>query len=206
MARTYRLTFMCTGGDTQLVQPSLHYQTDVPPLGDEPDPNDVAGAVKDHLQTAFRACFPSDATLHDVVALEETLPPDIGVAGLAHVGLAGTFSGSGAQIPEGLVPLVNLHTGSRSRSSRGWMHMPSPRYASTVSYDVWNSSILTALDAFAALLDDSMDLGAITPTHLNPVVYSRTRRQRSEDPYTFRLTGATVNRTPKWLRTRMTTP
>jgi hypothetical protein len=84
--------------------------------------------------------------------------------------------------------------------------MPSPQWAQYVSYDSFNGALLTAGDAFCALLDDVLTLGTLTPTDLRPVVYSRTRRQRSEDPFTFALTGATFNRTPHWLRSRMTTP
>jgi len=206
VARVYRLTFQCTGANAELIQPSLHYQTDVPPAGDEPDPNDVAAGVWGVLGTQFLACFHNEVNVHDLVALEETLPPAIGVAGLHHVGLAGTLTGAGDWLPEGLVPLINIHTDTRSRSARGWVHMPNPRYSNFISNNVWSGGVNTALDAFAAKLDDSFDLGAVFPTHVNPVVYSRTRRSRGEDPFTFRVTGATARRTVAFLRSRMTTP
>jgi hypothetical protein len=86
------------------------------------------------------------------------------------------------------------------------MRPPSPRLADRVSGNVWDGTMLAALNAFCALLDDQLELGTLIITDLNPVVYSKTRHQRSEDPFTFRVTGATPNAKVHWLRSRMTTP
>jgi hypothetical protein len=72
--------------------------------------------------------------------------------------------------------------------------------------DTWISGYQTKLAAFAAVLDDSFNLGTIDITHVNPVVYSRTRHQRGEDPHAFRVTSATANTKAHWLKTRMSTP
>lgn len=197
---------MCTLNDGTLVEPSLHYQTDLSDLQSEPDPSDVAGEVWAHLGTQFRACFSNHCTVHELVALEETLPPAIGVAGAHSVELAGTLTGSGDQIPSGLVPLINIHTDTRSRSARGWMFMPSPKYADEVSANVWGSGFTAVVNNFTALLDDVLSIGSINPSNINPVVYSRTRRSRAESPYTFRVISASLNPTCHWLKRRMTSP
>jgi hypothetical protein len=206
VANIYRLQFECVHTDGTLAQPSLHYQTDVPAGGDEPDPSDVASAVWSHLGSAFKACFTSSYTVTALAALEEVLPPAIGIAGTHVVGEAGTLAGSGDSMPQGAVPLINLHTGTRSRSARGWLRLPSPRLADRVSGNVWDGTMLAATGAFCALLDDQLELGTLIITDLNPVVYSKTRAQREEEPFTFRVTGATTNPKVHWLRSRMTTP
>ena len=61
-------------------------------------------------------------------------------------------------------------------------------------------------DALAAKLDDSFDLGSIIITHVNPVVYSRTRRLRGESTWTFKVTSATANHQVRWLKSRLTAP
>jgi hypothetical protein len=206
VARIYRLQFDCVTDLGTLVMPSLHYQTDVPAGGDEPDPSDVASAVWSHLGSAFKACFSSHTTVTSVAALEEVLPPDIGVAGTHTVGEAGTLAGSGDSTPDAMTVLVNLHTNTRSRSARGWLHMPPPRWADRLSVSGWDGTMMTAIGAFAALLDDQLELGTLIITDLNPVVYSKTRRQREEDPFTFRVTSATGRTAAHWLRSRMTAP
>lgn len=205
MARVYRVTIMAKRGST-LIEPSLHYQTDVPGLGEEPDPNDVANGAWSVWGTQFLACCASDLHVDTVVALEETLPPDIGVAGVHTVNLNGTHSLGDEAMPSGMASLINIHTGTRSRSARGWLRMPYPPGSFNVNGDVWTSTYQSLLQAFADLLDNSFELGSVNPTTVNPVVYSKTRRQRAETPYTFRVTNATANPRVHWLRSRTTSP
>jgi hypothetical protein len=206
VSRIYRATIKATYGDNALAMPSFHYQTDVPPLGDEPDPQDVADALWSHWGSAALAAL-GDVHVASLLVTEEVLPPDIGVAGEHTVNLNGTMAaGTGTAAPDGLTVVLNRHTGTRSRSSRGWTLWPGPSNNSYLNHNVYTAGALAAYNALAALLDDSMDLGSITPTHLNPVVYSKTRRQREEEPWTFRVTSVTVNSVPHWLRSRMTVP
>jgi hypothetical protein len=206
VARIYRLQFECVTDIGTLVQPSLHYQTDVPLGGDEPDPDDVAAAVWGHVGTTFKNCFSSHTTVTAIAALEEVLAPDIGVAGTHTVGEVGTLAGSGDSMQDSVCPLINLHTAVRSRSARGWMFMPPPRWSDRWSVVGWDGTLQADLAAFCAQLDDVIDLGTLIITHLNPVVYSRTRRQRATSPWTFRVASATARTKAHWLRSRATAP
>jgi len=207
VSRVYRCTFQCTYGDGTLVQPSFHYQTDVPPLGDEPDPDDVASGLYDLIGAAFVHTCPGQVTVNDLVCAEQTVPPAIGVVGTHHIGLTGTTGSSIDDAPRALVPLINIHTGTRSRSSRGHTFLASPGDLTKISSRQWTSAFMSAIyTPFAALLDDSFDLGSITPTHVNPVIYSRTRHLAGSSPYTFRVTSAVVNPRPTWLRSRLSSP
>lgn len=205
MARIYRATFMTTYGST-LVEPSLHYQTDLDVGGDEPSPNDIADAIWTELGGAYLAiCSPSMHT-DALVVSEEVVKPAIGVAGVHSVNTSGTYTGSGATAADGINAIINIHTGTRSRSARGWFHAPPPQYEERLQGNGWASAYKTRLDTFAALLDNVMELGTIVVTRLRPVVYSRTRHRLNEEPWTFDVNNATVNVTQHWLRSRMSSP
>jgi hypothetical protein len=145
-------------------------------------------------------------TVDALVVSEEVLPPDLGAAGVHVVGAAGTSTLSTEYLPRELVPIVNLHTDTRSRSARGHLALACPSGSSSIGVRVWTGAYLTAFQAFAAKLDDTFSLGVVGETTVRPVVYSKTRRKRALDPYTFHVVNATVNTRPKWLRSRGTTP
>ena len=84
--------------------------------------------------------------------------------------------------------------------------MPSPHWSDFVSNNVWSGSGLTALNALAAVLDDSITESGTFPCTLVPVVYSRTRAQRAETPFSFDVSSVTLNPRVHWLKSRMTTP
>jgi hypothetical protein len=188
------------------VQPTLHYQTDVPISGSEPDPSDVASGIWGLVGATLKATAANDVTFTSVDVAEQ-LPP-------GQIGAAGTFaisSGQGtvvpnSQLPYATVPLINLHTGVASRSSRGWVHLTSPRLSTYVGNDVWTAAYLNLLNLFGATLDDSFDLGTLQITHVNPVVYSRTRHLRGQTPFTFRVKSASANPQVRWLRSRLSSP
>lgn len=206
MSSVYRIAIKAHVSDGTLLMPSLHYKEDVPAGGSPNGESTIASNVWAHIGSAFLACLPTRDTVDSVEALEEVVAPAIGGAGSHAVNSNGTLSGSGDSMPEGCVPVINLHTNTRSRSARGWLHMPSPHWSDYVSNNVWSGSGNTALQALCALLDDSIDEGGAFPCTLVPVVYSRTRAQRAEDPFAFNVTSATLNPRVHWLKSRMSTP
>lgn len=206
MARTYRATIKGHHSSGILVQPTLHYETDVPVAGDEPDPGDVASGIWAIVGATLKATAANDVIFTSVDVAEQLPPGEIGAAGSSVIS-----SGSGtvvpnSQLPYATVPVINLHTATASRSSRGWVHLASPRLSTYVGNDLWTAAYLNLLNLFAATLDNSFDLGTLQITHVNPVVYSRTRHLRGQTPYTFKVTGATANPQVRWLRTRLTSP
>jgi hypothetical protein len=207
VSRVYRATFKCAYGDGTLVQPSLHYQTDLPTGGDEPEPNDVAAGIWTMLGTAFLGTLASPITVASIDVSEQVLPPDIGVAGSHTVGSVGTGFGTGADLPRALVPIITLHTGISSRSARGHIFLGCPGDSTVLATGgIWDPTPQSYFGTLAALLDNSFDLGTAFVTHVNPVIYSRTRHARSLSPYTFRVTSATAKTHATWLRSRLSTP
>jgi hypothetical protein len=205
MSRIYRATIRCHKGGI-LIEPSLHYKVDVPAGGSEPPPNDVAGDIWGHIGAAFKENTPTDVSIDELVVTERVIPPDIGAAGSFVIALAGTLPAAANDLPVGLVPVINIHSAVSSRSARGWVHLPSPQRSDYCQLNTWSSTYQTLLGAFCSDANDSFDMGGVFPPTLVPVVYSRTRHLRGEDPFSFDVTTMTVNPTPKWLRSRMTAP
>jgi len=207
VARTYRATIRCHDTVTlALIEPTLHYQTDVAPAGSEPDPNDVASGIWGVIGTAFRAASPTVCMVDALDVVEEVIPPDVAVGGTFAVNALGTLATANQFLSRGTCLGVNIHTATRSRSARGFVHLAGCLSSSYAGGQTLGGAYLTAAQAFAALLDNSFDLGVVLPTHVNPVVYSRTRRARGESPYTFQVTSATVSPVVRYLRSRDSTP
>ena len=189
-----------------LIQSTLHYQTDVPPAGDEPAPDDVANGIWGVIGTAFLAASPTNCHVDTVDVLEMVLPGGAPVGGTKVVNANGTQVTTNKFMSRGTCLGVNLHTAVRSRSSRGFMHLPGALDTSYAGGQTWGGGYLTHANTLAALLDDSFDLGAVLITHVNPVVYSRKRHVDGLSPFAFRVTSATVNPMVRYLRSRDTTP
>lgn len=206
MSACYRATVKGHHSSGILVQPTLHYQTDVPISGSEPDPSDVAQGIWTLVGATLKATAANDVTFTSVDVAEQLPPGQIGAAGSYAVTAGAGTVVPNSQLPYATVPLINLHTGVASRSSRGWVHLCSPRLSTYVGNDVWTAAYLNLLNLFAATLDDSFDLGTLQITHVNPVVYSRTRHLRGQTPFTFRVKSASANPQVRWLRSRLSSP
>lgn len=210
MAKVWRITFQCHHTNGTLCEPSLHYQTDTNILEDEPSGDAVAADIAGKLASPFRLTMRTETTLDVIVAREEVLKPTIGEVGAFNVAGAGTGLAGAVTAPHALVPVIDLVTKTHSRSARGWCMLPGPCASLFTSGlgDQWDTSsgMVLAYQAFAALLDDTVAFGGIGTGHYNPVVYSRTRRQRGNTPYTFQVTSAHLNPQVRWLRRRTTSP
>lgn len=193
-------------GDGTLCQPSLHYQTDVPTAGSEPDPADVASTIWGHLGNFVPATVPTYVHIDSLVVSEQVLKPDIGAAGAVNIDIAGTLPGSSEDLPRELVAIINLHTNVASRSARGYFTLPGPGGETFTQGRLFTNEYVNAGNSLAGVLDDQLDIGTFQVTHLNPVVYSRKRHQAHQDPFTFRVQSAKLNLRPKWRRSRGTTP
>lgn len=207
MARVYKCTIHATHSNGTLVQPSCHYQTDVGDIGSEPNPDDVARLFWQHIATPYLTIQPTALTVHELIVTEEVLKPAIGVVGAHLVGLTG-FSATGADAtPLALVPLVNLHTQTHSRSARGWQFLGSLQNATHLDAGGnWEATTVAAIQDYANKLAESFGVGDVNVTTCKPVIYSRTRHQRGQSPFVFPVSSAIVNPRPTWLRSRRSSP
>lgn len=188
------------------MQPSLHYQTDVPVAGGEPDPADVAAGIWALMASAFLAATPSTVTCHELLVTEQVLKPDIGAQAIRASNQAGTIAVGQEDLPRELVPILNIYSDTASRSARGYTTLAGPGSETFTNLRLWTATYVTLLEQFATNASLSFDLGTLQVTHVHPVVYSRTRHQRGQDPYTFRVKSVRVNERPHWRRSRGTTP
>lgn len=207
MARIYRATYRCRHANGALVQPSVHYQTDVPTGGDEPQIEDVASSIWGLTGTDFKNSSPTDVHIDELIVAEEVLKPDIGEVTAHVVNEAGTLGVAGDRLPIAACMVLNRHTNTRSRSARGWLMLPGGVLASQQQLGKW---VVGGIYPAAALIlctrfASSFDLGTFA-THVNPVVYSRTRRLKNTPPWTFRVTGVTQNPEVRWLSSRLSSP
>lgn len=207
MARIYKCTIMATHSDGTLIQPSVHYQTDVADIGSEPNPDDVARRCWEHFATSFLLVTPTTVTVHELVVTEQVVKPNIGVVGAFTVEQSGTSTAGTNHLPHELVPLVNLHTQTHSRSARGWLFLASPSDVAWLNANgEWQQTLVTNIQGLANLFATSFGVGDINVTTTKPVIYSRTRHQRGNTPYVFPVSHATANPQPAWLRSRGTAP
>jgi len=192
----------------------VHYQTDVPPLGSEPNASDILDAIGDHFSSAghnyskYTSCMANESQLTEARVREEVAPgsgdvPDVATEVLA---VSGTIGGAGTDaLPSAMCVWLAFSTGAAVRGGRGGTHAPptmsAARLDGTGKWDT-GTGYWTNINALCAAILDPFDNGGITPTDINPKVYSRTRRQRGQSPYTFALTAVTPSDEPRWLRRR----
>jgi hypothetical protein len=121
----------------------------------------------------------------------------------------GLYPLAGGKLSHALVPVINFHTATRSRSARGWQMLAGPRREADCAGDNWDQTTAywSALQSYAALLEDHLTY-TVAPigTILRPVVYSRKRHHANTSPWTFDVTSATVNPQSRWLKSRLTSP
>jgi len=189
----------------------LHFQTDVATLGEEPPANDVLDSFDTHFTTAYRACIPASSTLDSLEAREEVTPGSgsVPISGSKVKGVAGTLAAANQNLPDAATLILKLRTEAAIRSGRGYLAMPSPKdvgFLTTNGRWLTSGAFWTAIQAFAALMDDSFSTAGAFPANLNPVIYSRTRAARSEDPHAFRVVEGVPSTPVRWRRSRTTTP
>lgn len=174
----------------------------------------VRDALHSALTTKYRATLPGDITVQVLVVREELAPGDESVPeeSSQSINLTGTLSGTGDRLPVGCCLLVSLYTNAAVRSGHGRRFLGPKGFAVQLnSLGVWDTgggqiwgNVATFEDE--ALLDHSIDTGFGTTATAHPVVYSRTRRAKELDEYTFDVVSYTRRPQPHWLRSRMTAP
>jgi hypothetical protein len=208
MARVYKCTFMGRFTNGALVEPGVHYQTDLSAGGSEPAPDDVANAIWGHIGIPFQQATSTYVTVDELVVVEQVIPPAIGVVGAHSVGAPGLLSPGDDALPREMAALISWHTNTHSRSARGHTFMPNPGASTYLQGDkTWVETIMAQLQAFANACLGLITVGSSPfETTLRPVIYSRTRHLRGQVPFTFELSGATAKQAPTWLRSRGTVP
>lgn len=209
MANIYRIQWVMTDDSGADNVTGFHIQTDVPPLGDEPDPSDVLDGFDGHYTSYLTPCIPDTVELVALQLRQLVSPGSSDVPVAAEKSLSGNGQGEGAAgtVSTSVCQILGLTTNAALRAARGYMALPSPFYAEQMADENHVSgSQVSALNAFGSQIETSFDLGSVSVTHANPVVYSRRRDALSLDPFTFRITGHKVNTRVMWRRSRVSIP
>jgi hypothetical protein len=210
MSQVWAVTFKSTW-NTVLLENVLHFETsptDNFGLGGA-SINDLLNAIDTKFTTPYRAMLNSGSTFTSITAREEVLPGsgDVPGEGTKSIGLAGTRTASDQHISPAMCAVVEKKTSAAIKAGNGRLWTPpvlnSGECTNNSQYST-GTAYWTAVVAFAALLDDTLTAGSFPGfgADVKPVVYSKTRRVRSQSPYTFQITaGVPINR-QRWLRSR----
>lgn len=208
MAKVWRCAYKTTWFGGVAVVNTFHVQTDLSLGETEPSAAAIRDDLNDALKTKYKALIWNAATLDSFTVTEELVPgsTDIPESASVAIGEAGTVALSSSNFPQEGCALLQLRTASASRSSRGRMFLPPFMNEGYVQRDSWVAggqlaAINTFADELIATHDVSEDGGA-THVNVNTVVYSRTRRGRTLDPYTFLITSYARDPRVHWLRSR----
>lgn len=215
MSKIYRVEFIGTHAPSgQAFMCHVHYQTDVPLAGTEPTPDTVLDAVLAHYSSSghnmskWSAVMDTETSLVRAVAREEVAPGSGDLPGIGEedLNITGTLTAPTVnQNPVALCAWIRFRTGIASRSARGGTHSPpvlnptSLSSAGNFTTGTWWTNIGLLSDAIRDALEDVFQ----TTGDINPVVYSRTRRERGQTPYVWDIVETDVSLTPRWLRRRM---
>lgn len=209
MANVYRVQWVGTDASGATNVTGFHIQTDVPTLGEEPDPNDILDGFDGAYTTIFRTCVPGSFSFVSLQLRQMVLPDSSEIPVAAEKALSGGGEGDDGDgtLSTSLTIILGLTTNAALRSARGYMAIPSPVNPALMdSENIIGGALHDAIDNLGSAIEDSFDVGSTFPTHCNPVVYSRRRHLELLDPFTFRITGHKVNRRIMWRRSRVSIP
>lgn len=195
----------------------MHYQTDGEIGAGEPSAGDVlteliehygAGGDGEGMERWRVAIYPS-VKLTFAAVYQELDPTSTDIPGAARRELAldGEAANGTELEPFAICPWIKFGTGLASRSARGGTH-GAPAIATYTLDDGGlfdhGTAWFSALVALAGYMKDRLDspFDGFVGVDLQPVIYSRTRRARGQDPFTFDLTSATPSVVPRFLRRR----
>lgn len=193
----------------------IHYQTDLV-VGslDEPSASDVRDAIDDRYTVGgvplsrWRNCMSNASRLTETRVREEVMPGSGAIPAVSSQphSLAGLLGSPGTDaLPSAMCVWMAFGTGVAARSARGGTHLPPTMAASFLDgLGRWDdgTGYWTNVLALADDIPGTASTGGVGSVDLNPVVYSRTRRARGLDDWTFRVTAAVPSIEPRWLRRR----
>lgn len=197
-------------------QSQVTYQTDVAAVGGGEGPlSDRLDDILEHFSSSgqnlsyWRATTYTSVSFTDAELREQVDPnsDEVGEAVHKALALAGSLSGPGVDVmPSAACVWLTYSTAAASRSARGGTHLPpaisAAQLTSAGEWDPASTAYVAAIALAAKILDPIHDYD-VGGSDILPVVYSETRRQRAQEPFTFQLTAVTPRTQVRWLRSRM---
>ena len=200
-----RCAFRATHQTTGLLVVNV-FHLEVAVLTDPPNWSDIARDVHTWLGQAWRNILADSFTFQEVTVTDENYPGSTHGQGVAVDGLPGTRTAANSSLDGAMCGLISFKTAVAKRYGRGHLFM-APAWDSTQATNghVWNTGG-TYYSTMTAFKDSLMAGHTAGSTDYAPIIFSRTLEKRGETPFVFPITGATVNLTQHWLRSRSKAP
>jgi len=201
-----RAVFRAFSGDAEQVT-TLHYINEDAVVGEEATRQALANRLRDDCLGPFAALFSTAWTIDPVVVTDEVdplNPTDPREQVSAGPGASGTQSPSTSPLPLAMCTIAKLLTSNIGRSFRGRIFVPGLiSETDFVNGAIPNGSTYgLAVQAFLDSIPLEPDIVTGSGTRTAWVVYSRTRRSRSQSPYWSSISDVSWSTRPHWLRSR----
>jgi hypothetical protein len=202
----YRASIESSYSDgTELVN-VLHYHTEVAPLGDEPDPSDVAANIWTNIGDNYKKCLHPDVTVHQVVLVQVEVGSGLPASGSFSVEEVGTNPQGGSTVPRAQVMILKKNTGVALRSARGWVELPFCPKEDNISGQNWAGAAIGHAADLCDNLAEAFTIGSLPSTTVKPIVWSKTRYLAGLTPTSFDINTFSPQLKVHWLRSRTTSP
>lgn len=207
----WRVAFESTSSDGVQIVNTFHVAGRGGVLVEKPSADQVRDAMDSAFTTKYRNLLSDNVTFQTITVTEEVDPngsavPDQSVKSIA---LPGNRAIANTKLAGGLCIVAKLATNAAVRSGHGRLFLP-PAYADGEVATGGNWYALgqywSQAKTFLDELMESHDWDLLSDGHLDPVVYSRTRRQRGDDNWFFDISAYIMRSKQHFLRSRMSAP
>lgn len=194
-----------TAGDQEHVN-TYHYDLDDTLGPDDNDPQSLADTFRDDVVPHYKPLYDASWTIQPVVVYQEkdpqnpTAPRSEWISGTTQ---AGTGTGTGDFLPQGVCTVVKLTTDHIGRRFRGRTFIGGNPHEGVQTNGTWTAEWLEAVDILMDAIPRQPDIsppGSDSTARWS--VYSRTQRAADLDPYLSRVTAAVIGNRVRWLRSR----
>lgn len=212
MARAWRCSYESTRLGVTLVN-TFHVVGRPTLPADDPSASTIRDVLHTALTTKYRAVASTDTTVNTLTVREELDPASTGIPeeAVQTIGLAGTRTVADTNLPPSMTLLATIRTNAAVRSGHGRVFLlPPVEQAALTGSALWrttNAYWINSVTFMAELIQDhTFTVLGVPAGSIDPVVYSRTRRERGDANYYFDVTAYVLRPNPHWLRSRATAP
>lgn len=192
-------------GDQEHIN-TYHYDLhDLDPLAPN-DPQSLADAFRDDVIPHYKPLYDPSWTIQPVVVYQEKdpqnplAPRSEWTSGTPQ---AGTGTGTGDFLPQGVCTVVKLLTDHIGRRFRGRLFIGGNPHEGVQTDGSWTAEWLDAVNLLLGAVPHQPDISPPgSPSTANWSVYSRTQRAANLDPYLSHISTAIAGNRVRWLRSR----
>lgn len=206
----WRVLFLSTGNVGEEIVTGIHVKADKAGAGAW-SADEVAGYVKDWLETAYKNLLTTDDRLDEIRVTEhKSDPADVPSQASRFPNLAGAQSGVDNKLPREACVWVSVKSAVPLRAARSGHHLPPWRHSAWLTTGgTFNTSsaIWPFVTTWVDALKNGHDVGvAGVDGHLSTIIWSQTRVLRGQSPHDWDAQNVVPSSRVAWLRSRRTIP